>query len=429
MLLLSLLVIFSLMVLSGGIFFLNSRQQAEVNSASADRRAFYLAEAGVAEAMTAMRQGSSGAIGVDQNDPATLSDGILWVQAQTNPATPGFTQLTSTAMVGSGRAALQVLIEDTTQAPLFPNVLNSREQLTVNADVVLDSYDSSAGTYASQKVNTHTSGIMYAGSNGDVSSNKDIIINANAHIFGDATPGPGYGVTLNTGSVVTGSTAPAPTPFAFPPIVVPPLPAGGPFAVAPAGSTTIPAGKHSFSSLAIGKDATLTVQGPAQIVVDDFIGDKDARLVIDASAGPVTVFVRNTYTHISGFESLAAPGSPMALAWMIEGTQAITFPSASKVRGAFYAPKADITFTSNNEAWGSFAGNRVSMSSSMNFHYDEVLSQYWNGGTGPNNDPLQIRSWQVVDVQPASLMKDRRNPFAVLNLSKANLPSPANHWQ
>ena len=429
MLLLSLLVIFSLMVLGGGIFFLNSRQQEEVSSASADRRAFYLAEAGVAEAMTAMRQkalGYTGAIGVGPNDPAYLSDGVLWVQA--NPMGGGFTQLVSTAMVGSGRAALQILIEDTTQAPLFPNVLNSREQLTLASDVAIDSYASSAGSYASQAVNT--SGVhTYASQKGDVSSNKDVILNFNAHVFGDAIPGPGYSVTLNNGSVVTGSTAPAPTPFAFPPIQVPSVPPGTPMSMANGTSATIPSGTHSFSNLTLGKNATLTVQGPATIVVDDFTGGKDASLIVDATVGPVTFFVRTSYTHISGFKAMPASGSPMALAWMIEPTQTITFPSASQVRGAYYAPNADITFTANNEAWGSFAGNRVLMASNMKFHYDEVLSQYWSGGTGQNNDPLKVRSWQVVDVVPASLMKDRRSPFAVLNLSKSNLPSPAGHWK
>ena len=425
MLLLSLLVIFSLMVLSGGIFFLNKRLQGEVTSVSADRRARYLAEAGIAEGMTAMRTGASGAVGTMAN-PAYLADGLFWVQAD-NSMGNGFTQLTSVALTGSGRAALQVLIEDTGQAPLFPNVLNSREQLTVNADVMIDSYDSSAGTYASQAVNT-SAGHTHASTNGDVSSNKDVIVNANAHVFGDATPGPGYNVTLNTGSVVTGSITPAPTPFAFPPIQVPTLPPGGPQLLANGSTTTIPSGNHRFTSLSLGKAATLIIQGPADLVVDDFVGGKDARLVIDASAGPVTIYVRNSYSHISGFESLAAPGSPMALAWMIEATQAISFPSASKIRGAFYAPNADITFTSNNEAWGSFAGNRVSMSSSMKFHYDEVLSQYWNSTTGQNSDPLQVRSWQVTEVTPAFLKNDRRNPFVVLGLAKNNLNEPYNAW-
>ena len=438
MLLLSLLVIFSLMVLSGGIYFLNRRLQGEVTSTTADRRAQYLAEAGIAEAMTNLRvrnpsapnpptgtynygPGTIGSI----NNPAYLADGVLWVQAVPTPGTAR-TTLTSIAMAGSGRAALEVEVEDIRQSPLFPNVLNSREQLTVNADVMVDSYDSSLGTYASQAVNT--SGIhTYAGTNGDVSSNKGVVVNANAHVFGDATPGPGYAVTLNSGSVVTGSTAPAPNPFSFPQIAIPAVPPGSPMSVPNGSSQVLGAGKHSFTGLAIGKSATLTVQGPATIVVDDFTGGKDARLVIDASAGPVTIFVRNTYNHINGFEAVPASGSPMALAWMIDGTQSINFPSASKVRGAFYAPNADITFTSNNEAWGSFAGNRVAMSSSMKFHYDEVLSQYWNTATGGNTNPIQVLGWKVAQVPP-NLLTDRRNPFAVLGVAKGNLSSPALSW-
>jgi hypothetical protein len=198
--------------------------------------------------------------------------------------------------------------------------------------------------------------------------------------------------------------------------------------IANGAAAAIPAGTHSFSALSIGKAATLTVTGPATIVVDDFTGGKDSRLVIDASAGPVTFFVRSSYNHISGFEAMPASGSPMALAWLIEPSQGIVFPSAAKVRGAYYAPNADITFAANNEAWGSFAGNRVMMSSTMKFHYDEVLSQYWNASTGQNVDPLQVRSWQVVDIAPARLKTDRRNPFAALGVSKGNLRPPTQRW-
>jgi hypothetical protein len=423
--LLSLLVILGLVGLSAGIWLSNGRIQARVAAAAQDRRAFYLAESAIAEAMTAMRSDLPGNVGT-MAAPAYLDGGVLWVTATDLGADR--TRLVATALSGSGRAALDVVIEDLGQAPLFPSVLNSREQLSLNSGVMIDSYDSQLGSYASQAENVsgpHT----YANQNGKVTSNQNIALSANATVFGDATPGPGMTVTMSMGSVVTGSTTPGAEPFAFPMIPPPAVGIGGALTLTPNSSSTLPAGTHGFSSMSIGKSATLTVQGPAKIVVDgNFLGDKDARLVIDATAGPVTVFVRGTYTHINGFQAVPAAGSPMALAWLIESSAPITFPASSQVRGAYYAPNADITFTSSNEAWGAFAGNRVSMSADMKFHYDESLAEYWNANTGAGQDPLQVRAWQVAEVTPAFLKTDRRGPAQTLGVDLRLLQSPANSW-
>ena len=425
-LVLSLLVIFGLVALSGGIWISSRALQARVVAAAQDRRAFYLAEAGIAEAMTAIRSGRSGAVG-SIGAPAYLDSGVLWVTA--TDLGGNRTQLVSTALSGAGRAALDVVIEDLGQAPLFPSVLNSKELLTLSSSVMIDSYDSQVGTYASQA--THVSGThTYANANGKVSSNLDIVLNSNAKVFGDANPGPGKTVLLSMGASVTGSTTPAATPFAFPAMMPPTVTIGGPLTINPNGSASLNAGNYGFSSMSIGRNGTLTVHGPAQILVNaNFLGDRDSRLVIDAAHGPVTIFVQGTYTHIAGFQAVPATGSPMALAWMIQGSAPITFPSASLIRGAYYAPNANITFTSTNEAWGAFAGNRVSMSNNMKFHYDESLAEYWNAHTGANQvDPLQVRSWQITEITPTRLKTDRRSPGAVLGVNLPQLLSPANSW-
>ena len=106
-------------------------------------------------------------------------------------------RLRAFAMQDSGRAALDVHVERIVGDPLFFAVLNSREQLTLNADVTIDSYDSELGTYASQQVNT-TNGRNHAGTSGDVSSNEGIVLNANAMVLGNATPGPAWRAARST---------------------------------------------------------------------------------------------------------------------------------------------------------------------------------------------------------------------------------------
>ena len=261
-----------------------------------------------------------------------------------------------------------------------------------------------------------------------MTSNAGITVNAQAGVFGDATPGVGYGFSWGTGSFVQGSTASSATPFLFPPITVPPIPITGSLALTPGKTQTLPSGKYGLKTLDIGKSASLTVQGPAQIVVDDFSGGKDARLMIDATNGPVTFYVTNSYTHINGFEAQPVKGSPMAVAFMIDAAQDIIFPSSSKIRGAYYAPNSRITFTSNNEAWGSFGGKRIDMANDMRFHFDEELAKHWQTNGGGGGEPVRILAWTREDV-PGALARDRRDPFMLLGVTAGNLSFPEQAWQ
>lgn len=411
----------------GYAFFRSALSGQKSARASLDeQRALYLAEAGLNESIEALRSGKPGNVG-SADAPAYLGGGVLWVEA--TDLGDDLRSLLSTAMVGSGRHAIEAVVHlQPDDPPLFVATLNSKEDLTLNEGVVIDSFDSELGTYASQAVNTGQ-GYTYAEANGDVRSNEDVILNAHATVFGDATPGPGFGVEFNTGSYVDGSIVPAQEPFIFPPISFPTFPAQGNYSVAPAATATLGPGNYDFDTFAINKNGVLNITGPATIVVDSFTGGKTAKLNINAVAGPVTFYVRGAYTHTSGFECNAVNGSPMALAFLVEGTQNVVFPSATKVRGAYYAPNADILFASGNECWGAFAANRLSMSNDMRFHFDETLLKHWGGASGDGGDRLKVITWHRTAIAQTSLTADRRDPLAILDLDASDLLSPGDAWE
>ena len=388
-----------------------------------DRWADALAEAALAEGITAVGAGFSGNVGTI-DAPARIGDGLFWVESQ--PLAGGSRQLVATALQGSGRSSLAAVVEPPAEEPLFQYMLQSDEEMTLASSVAIDSYNSKTGTYASQ-VASVKDGFPYAGAKGDVASNHAIIANAHAHVFGDATPGPGYAVALSTGAYVDGSTAAAPDVMTFPPIKYPGFPSAGTFSVAPGGTKALGPGNFGYSDLAIGKAGKLKVTGPAMIEVSSFTGGKDADLIIDATAGPVSFYVKGNYTHIAGFEADAVAGSPMALAFFIGGDAPIVFPNEVKVKGGYYAPEADITFCNDNEAFGSFAGNKITMANTMKFHYDEALSEYW-GSNGEDPDGVAVHARYVARVEPGFLLSDRRDPFLLLGLDKKALPSPADAW-
>jgi hypothetical protein len=436
------LIVFSLMAISVAFHMLTLGAQRRTAASEDDLRAENLIQAAVAESMASLKAvavpagqvsaggattggQTTGGIG-SQAAPAYLDGGLFWVQA--TDLGNDIYQLDALAMAGRGRAAAQVVVERTNGSPLFDAVLNSREQLTVNSSVVIDSYESMLGTYASQATNVDPgTGHTYAAQNGDVSSNEGIVLNALAAVFGDAIPGPGYAVSMAPSAYVSGTTTSAPAAMSFPPIVTPAIPVTGNLVVPTGGSSVLPSGKHGLGALTIGKDASLLIQGPAEILVSDFTGGKDASLFIDATAGPVTIHVTNTYSHISGFEASPVTGSPMALAFMVTAPQDIVFPSNTNVRGAYYVPNSNILFASGNEVWGSFGANRIDMSNSTKFHYDESLQEYWKVKEPGKAVPVEVLSWTRVGVASA-FRTNRRDPFKLLNVNAGALPMPREAW-
>ena len=118
-------------VLSGA-----KRQVADVDRI----QAFYLAEAGLAEAFQAVRMGRTGQVGSDTS-PAAYGEGLLWVDAvQTEDAN---VRLTSTGVVGMGRVALSLVVEPVEVALGF----FSQDSLTVDGVLLVDGYNSEEGTY------------------------------------------------------------------------------------------------------------------------------------------------------------------------------------------------------------------------------------------------------------------------------------------
>ena len=419
-----LVVMVAIIVASGAFVRVSSAVTSRLARGVEDDQARYLAEAGVREGVEAIRQGFSGAVG-DQVTPAYLGGGVFWVEA--TPLADGNVSLRSTAMIGSGRASVAAVVKGgLSDPPLFSATLSSKDKLTLNEGVLIDSFDSSVGSYSSQAVNT-LGLLSYANNQGHVKSEKDIELNANASLFGDANPGMGYTVASAPSSYIDGSIAPQTEPQTFPPVEIPVVDQSTSLSMGPNSSAGIGPGIVGYDQLSIGKAATLTVTGPATVVVNDFSGLKDANLVIDAVNGPVTFVVADTYFHGNAFEVQAALGSPLAAAFMIAGTTDVVFPASTKINGAYYAPNANLNFSSGNEAWGSFVGNQVNMSNDMNFHYDETLAHYWKADGNKLDEEIVL--WMDSGVSSSNILADRRDPDIVLGVDKEALPMPVDAWK
>jgi len=430
-LVMAILLFLTLMVMTYAFFYVVMGSNARLDAGTDDDRAFYLAEAALFESVQSLRGGGTGEIASEQA-PVYFGGGVYWVEK--DDLTDKRIRLRITAMAGQGRQALTVVLrDDSEEDSLFVATLNSKEKLVMNADVVVDSFQSSLGDYTAQAINTPNTP-LHANMNGHVRSNKNVVLNARANVFGDAIPGPSNVVTFGTGAYVSGSITPASEAFDFPPIEVPVLPPAGTYS-ASGPPSTLASGKYAYDDFTIENGATLTIEGPTEIVVQNFRGAKNGRLLVDATNGPVTFYVENSYTHIKEFEADAVPGSPLALAFMVSAPHDIVFPSATKIRGAYYTPESKILFASGNECWGSFAANGIEMSNNMQFHFDEDLADYFKADAGEAAGQYVVQAWTEAEVEEIVLNGkdhnvriDRRDPLLILGVAKDDLPRPTEGW-
>ena len=101
---------------------LSRRQSREVDQT----KAFYLAEAGLAEALQALRIGRTGQIGTE-DEPAAYGQGLLWVDA--TETTDDQVRLEANAQCGAGRASLALVVEPVEQPLGFFCRRGSRDRL------------------------------------------------------------------------------------------------------------------------------------------------------------------------------------------------------------------------------------------------------------------------------------------------------------
>ena len=123
---------------------------ARTQSESVDQlRAFYLAEAGLAEAFLAVRMGRTGGIGTEEL-PAKYGDGYVFVESMRTMDARVW--LRATSRVGRGRAVLGLVVQP--EKP--PLGFFAEEQVVIEATLHADGFDSTTRSYEDEILATHS---------------------------------------------------------------------------------------------------------------------------------------------------------------------------------------------------------------------------------------------------------------------------------
>ena len=416
----------TLLVLSAAFLRLGVTSSHHHNSALDQSRAFYVAEAGIAEAGLALRMGKSGNV-ASQAQPGTYADGLVWVTA-TDLGDDDY-QLDSVALCNSGRAAIRAIVHAEVEWDPVYTVMSDLP-LIVGSNVMVDSYNPNLGSYASQpKVQVPPHNDLVIGQDAVIGSNSGINLSSGDRIYGDATPGPGSSVAgLGGNTFATGSVAAATQPVILPPVVVPPIASSGIKLVNasdPPASRIIGPGDVHYTALTVGNTAALTLRGPAKIVVDAFAGSSGCSLNIDATNGPVEIYFTGPAVFVSNMNVTSNSPTAQSVTMNFSSNLPIDLRANATFIGTINAPNAQVTVRSNWVIYGSISARQVALASNVNLHFDETLA----AAALVEGSTIAIKSWQRIPLPPSVNTSERMDPYAALGIQPGSLSAASASYQ
>ncbi len=336
------------------------------------QRAYFAAEAGIDEAFILLRsrlieptEGDTVDVGTEQI-PRDLANSRYWAEVTRLDAWRF--QVISTGAC-EGERKRQECVFTTAPDGFFQYAAFAMDGLLLGEGSATNSYDPTLGTFASQA----------SRGNGGVGANGNVTLGADTLINGDAVTGEGGSILENGANVViTGDRGSLDEDMAFPPIEPPAVTSSGPLNTTV--DSTIGPGLFGFDEVSAESGATITIEGPAQVVMSNFTLGGGSSLVIDSSNGPVEIYSAGDW-DISGDSSVRTTSESAREFQLFIGGDTdsgadpatVSLNANTVLRGAIYAPDASINVPADFELFGSLIARSLTFGESARLHFDESL--------------------------------------------------------
>jgi hypothetical protein len=392
------------------------RWNQEQTAAVDDARAFALAEGGVDEAAMSLLQGTNGDIGT-MAAPVRHGDGLFWVEGE--DIGPLRVRLRSTALVGKGRATVEMVIEKEYNS-IARYALFSDDPLLLASNTLIDSYDPANGPYVSQP-SEKPAGVSQplVDENAIVMCNSDIVAASNVVIGGDSTAGPNCTTTGGSGFYVSGSTDPAKTKVveSLPPTPTIGLTGTGIVNVTGNSEMVVGPGNLHFLAVNVNNQKKLRIKGPATVVIDALTMNSGSTVTFDSTNGPVKVFMTgmvNKFVSNSNLTCVGPSARDVQMYFTNPLFKNLDLASNATFQGAMFAPYANVKVSSNWHIYGALGAKSISMASNSQLHFDESLLR------APGELPIGVsRKWWGGGGLPAALTSAiRTDPYTQLGIQK-----------
>jgi hypothetical protein len=375
------------------------------------RRAFYLAEAGLAEAYTGLMMGKTGNVGSPE-EPARFGDGLLWVEAR--DAGEDLVELECTAHCGGGRSVLAMVAERGEQSVATLGVF-AADELSVPPGSTVDGFDSQATPAPSGD---------FVPATGRLGSNADIQVEGTLAqptvVRADLQPGAQHTVTLGPGVTHVGSVEPRASNVQLPPVTLPFEPGTRSTTASQPAPLVVQPGQVALHQLAVGPGATVVLRGPMELVVRSLRVEREGTLELDSAAGQVLVYATEEVALAPRSRISTTSSDPSRASLQVPGEVELRLAGKGAFHGVVYAPEGVVHLGSGTELWGAVVGRSVQLQPGAKLHFDQHLDQVGAEAALPT-----LVSWRIVDLSPPRGARPGTDPFALLGLDPAALPAMA----
>jgi hypothetical protein len=259
-----------------------------------------------------------------------------------------------------------------TPTPPSPLVFGDRG-ITLRSNSFVDSYDSAAGTYASQATSSWM-GMPRADDDSGVATNGSMDLDGSTAVFGDARAGPAGTLRVTGNSIVTGTRGNLTQAQTLPPVQVPTIARVREYRLDSDQTGQRPPGNYHYDSLQLLSNARLTVRGPAVLVIGNGFIDSNAQLLCDVSGGPVEIYLVGPLRVMSNAVIRPSSGRPQDLWIRSSSAEEIYLDSNPQITARVYAPRARVTMLSNAQVFGSLVAGDLYLDSNAKVHMDETLN-------------------------------------------------------
>jgi probable HAF family extracellular repeat protein len=253
--------------------------------------------------------------------------------------------------------------------------------ITLSGNAIVDSYNSTNGTYASQ-----VGAGGHAGNDGNVQTRgagANITLSGDTAIYGNASA-TGSVITSGYGKVYGTTSQNQPVSACDPLNVVNLVQKNKPSSGTPASITlsgtkteTLSApGSFYLSGITLTGQSTLTVSGSgnATMFIDGNLSISGQASLIVPNGVTLTIYITGNISIAgNGITNQGASTDLIIYASGSKGTQ-VAISGNSDLGGALYAPLSNISVTGNSAIMGAVRGMTVTGSGNAGFHYDEAAT-------------------------------------------------------
>jgi len=329
----------------------------------------------------------------------------------TESATPIVESTGSVVHIGTKKVSKTLRVVLTQPDGPFDFGIFGDEQVDIHDDVLVDSYDSSAGAYGGDNVHARANvGANVDGSRKHKDKHDDhddgthhgkLKIHDHSIVNGDAYSGyesdPNKTIEVRDHSTLNGNKFALDSVKDYPSVTKPTgLTNYGDFH-ADHENEVIISQSGQYHKFEISGKATVTITGDVTLyVTDEFkIRNESALVVIPGATLTVIIDRKLTMEDHAVFDNQSHDPRNVLICGTDQHKEDINWKSENDFYGVFYAPEAKFKMERDGNVFGSVKARKVQIKKKANFHYDESLAGFnpaaLNGGASPL---LTVKSWQ-----------------------------------